>query len=57
MFDKPAYESVLCMNHVLAEDGSKMSKSRGNAISPDEMFNSVGADATRWYLCANQHGM
>ena len=53
MFDKPAYESVLCMNHVLAEDGSKMSKSRGNAISPDEMFNSVGADATRWYLCAN----
>ena len=52
LFDKPAYESVLCMNHVLAEDGSKMSKSRGNAISPDEMFNTVGADATRWYLCA-----
>jgi len=52
LFDAPAYESVLCMNHVLAEDGSKMSKSRGNAISPDEMFNTVGADATRWYLCA-----
>ncbi|MHA2501372.1 MAG: isoleucine--tRNA ligase [Candidatus Kariarchaeaceae archaeon] len=52
LFDQPAYESVLCMNHVLAEDGSKMSKSRGNAMSPDEMFNTVGADATRWYLCA-----
>lgn len=50
-FDQPAFKSVLCMNHVLAEDGSKMSKSRGNAYPPDELFNTVGADATRWYLC------
>ncbi len=50
LFDKSSYKSVLCMNHVLAEDGSKMSKSKGNTIEPKILFNSVGADATRWYL-------
>ena len=52
LFDQPSFNSVLCMNHVLAEDGSKMSKSKGNTIAPKELFNSVGADAMRWYLCS-----
>jgi isoleucyl-tRNA synthetase len=52
LFDDTSFNSVLCMNHVLAEDGSKMSKSKGNTIEPKELFNSVGADAMRWYLCA-----
>ncbi|MHA2099311.1 MAG: isoleucine--tRNA ligase, partial [Candidatus Kariarchaeaceae archaeon] len=52
LFDKTSFKSVLCMNHVLAEDGSKMSKSKGNTIEPKELFNTVGADAMRWYLCA-----
>ncbi len=52
LFDKTSFTSVLCMNHVLAEDGSKMSKSKGNAIRPRELFDTVGADAMRWYLCA-----
>jgi leucyl-tRNA synthetase len=34
---------------VLAEDGQKMSKSRGNVINPDEMVSAVGADAFRLY--------
>ncbi|MDH5403096.1 MAG: isoleucine--tRNA ligase [Candidatus Heimdallarchaeota archaeon] len=52
LFDRPAFMSVLCMNHVLAEDGSKMSKSKGNTIEPKVLFNFASADATRWYLSA-----
>ncbi|MCE7734692.1 MAG: isoleucine--tRNA ligase [Candidatus Heimdallarchaeota archaeon] len=52
LFDTTSFTSVLCMNHVLAEDGSKMSKSKGNTIHPKELFDTVGADAMRWYLCS-----
>jgi len=34
---------------ILGEDNQKMSKSRGNVISPDDMIDSYGADATRIY--------
>jgi isoleucyl-tRNA synthetase len=50
VFDKPSYLTCLTMGHILAEDGSKMSKSKGNAISPEEAFASFGADAVRFYL-------
>ena len=50
VFDKPSYKTCLTMGHILAEDGSKMSKSKGNAISPTDAFASFGADAVRFYL-------
>ncbi len=34
---------------ILAEDGSKMSKSKGNAINPDYVIKTVGADTLRIY--------
>lgn len=34
---------------VLGADGEKMSKSRGNTVSPDEVINEYGADALRLY--------
>lgn len=34
---------------ILAEDGSKMSKSKGNTVSPDEIVNKNGADTLRIY--------
>ena len=35
---------------VLGEDGEKMSKSRGNTVSPDDLVNKYGADTVRSYL-------
>ena len=50
LFDRPAYKNVICLGHILAEDGSKMSKSKGNVVNPWEVFDTHGADATRWNM-------
>ena len=50
LFDRPAFKNVICLGHILAEDGSKMSKSRGNVVNPWQIFAEHGADATRWYM-------
>lgn len=36
---------------ILAEDGSKMSKSKGNVVNPDELVAKYGSDVVRTYLC------
>ena len=46
------YKSVLCYSHVLDEKGQKMSKSKGNIVSPDEAIAQTGVDAMRWYFYA-----
>ena len=50
LFDRPAFKNVICLGHILAEDGSKMSKSKGNVVDPWQVFAEHGADATRWYM-------
>jgi leucyl-tRNA synthetase len=45
--DEPAKR--LFTQGMVIKDGSKMSKSKGNVISPDDMIAAYGADATRMY--------
>jgi leucyl-tRNA synthetase len=45
--DEPAKR--LFTQGMVIKDGAKMSKSKGNVISPDDMIASYGADATRMY--------
>lgn len=50
LFDKPPFRNVIVNGLVLAEDGSKMSKSKQNYPPPDEVLDQHGADALRAYL-------
>lgn len=52
LFERPAFKNVVCLGHILAADGSKMSKSRGNVVNPWEAMQKFGADATRWTMYA-----
>ena len=48
----PFAEPFKCLRNqgmILGQDGEKMSKSRGNVITPDEMVEAWGADALRAY--------
>lgn len=50
--EKP-YKRVLSLGHILDEHGQKMSKSKGNALSPTELIEEFGADALRWALLSD----
>ncbi|MCE7082033.1 isoleucine--tRNA ligase [Streptomyces sp. ST2-7A] len=52
VFDRSAYENVVCLGHILAEDGRKMSKSLGNILEPIPLMEEHGADAVRWFMAA-----
>ncbi|HLY33304.1 MAG TPA: isoleucine--tRNA ligase [Jatrophihabitantaceae bacterium] len=53
VFDRSSYRNVLCLGHILAEDGRKMSKHLGNILEPIPLMDQHGADAVRWFmLCA-----
>lgn len=46
------YKNVVSLSHILDKEGKKMSKSKGNTVSPFDVLAQYGADATRWYLFA-----
>ena len=50
--DSVAYKNCICLNLIVDKDGKKMSKSVGNIINPYDVFDTVGADALRWYFLA-----
>jgi isoleucyl-tRNA synthetase len=53
VFGRSAYENVVCLGHILAEDGRKMSKHLGNILEPIPLLEQHGADAVRWYMAAS----
>ncbi|MCM0674858.1 isoleucine--tRNA ligase [Micromonospora phytophila] len=52
VFDRSPYENVVCLGHILAEDGRKMSKHLGNILEPIPLLDQHGADAVRWFMAA-----
>ncbi|MGH2394010.1 MAG: DUF5915 domain-containing protein, partial [Candidatus Limnocylindria bacterium] len=50
VFDRSSYENVVCLGHIMAEDGRKMSKHLGNIIEPIPFMDKHGADALRWFM-------
>ncbi|WP_129839285.1 isoleucine--tRNA ligase [Streptomyces sp. RFCAC02] len=52
VFDRSSYENVVCLGHILAEDGRKMSKHLGNILEPIPLMEQHGADAVRWFMAA-----
>jgi isoleucyl-tRNA synthetase len=53
VFGRSAYESVVCLGHVVDEQGRKMSKHLGNVMEPMGVLNAHGADAVRWFFAAS----
>jgi isoleucyl-tRNA synthetase len=50
IFDKSSFENCIVLGHVLDKNGIKMSKHKGNVLSPFTVLENEGADALRWYF-------
>ena len=53
LFDRPAFNNVICHGIILGAKGRKLSKKLRNYTEPEEIFATKGADALRWYLMAS----
>jgi isoleucyl-tRNA synthetase len=53
LFDRPAFRNVICHGVVLDLEGRKLSKKLRNYPDPEEVMETVGSDALRWYLMAS----
>ena len=53
LFDKPPFKNCMCHGVVLDFEGRKLSKRLRNYPDPEEVFETQGADALRWYLMAS----
>ena len=49
--EKEPFQKILHQGMILGPDGSKMSKSAGNVVNPDELVEEYGADVVRLNLC------
>jgi len=53
LFNKSSFRAVVSTGNILAKDGSKMSKSKGNFTDPLHIMEHFGADALRFYLMSS----
>ena len=53
LFGKPAFQNALTTGTILAEDGSKMSKSKKNYPDPQILIDKYGVDSLRLYLMSS----
>jgi isoleucyl-tRNA synthetase len=50
LFKQNAYRNVICLGLVVDPKGRKASKSRGNVLDPNYLFDTFGSDAVRWFF-------
>jgi isoleucyl-tRNA synthetase len=55
MHDRAPYRAVLTHGFTIDEKGRKMSKSLGNVIDPNKVFNTLGADVLRLWIAATDY--
>lgn len=55
MKDKAPYRQVLTHGFTVDEKGRKMSKSLGNVIAPQEIWDKLGADVLRLWIATNDY--
>ncbi|MCB0959758.1 MAG: isoleucine--tRNA ligase [Acidimicrobiales bacterium] len=53
LFDRPAFSNVICHGVVLDAEGRKLSKKLRNYPDPEEVMETIGSDALRWYLMSS----
>ncbi len=53
LFDRPAFQNALTTGTILAEDGTKMSKSKKNYPDPMLLVQKYGVDSLRLYLMSS----
>ncbi len=55
--DERPFDDVYITGTVLAPDGQRMSKTKGNGVDPLDVFDKYGVDATRMTLAGSSTGM
>jgi isoleucyl-tRNA synthetase len=53
-FGPHPFRTCIVLGHIAGEDGNKMSKKLRNYKEPSYIFDSLGADAMRWYFLSAQ---
>ena len=53
--EKPSYKQVLTHGFIVDGQGKKMSKSSGNAVSPEKIINQMGADILRLWVAFSDY--
>lgn len=53
LFDKPAFENVICSGWIVAADGEKLSKRKKNYAPMDEVFDQFGVDTMRFFMASS----
>ncbi len=50
---KPAFKNCICTGLLMAEGGQKLSKRLKNYPDPNEVLETIGSDALRWFLVSS----
>ncbi|MBI5906479.1 isoleucine--tRNA ligase [Candidatus Saccharibacteria bacterium] len=53
LFDKPAFQNVICSGWIMAADGEKLSKRKKNYAPMDDVFDQYGVDSLRFFMASS----